>query len=115
MLAADGERGETGSDAMATYAIIAEWTGPQNPAGDWTRLQHCEHVRSQKKQMPDWLQRVDDMGQIIFTDGTSLLLSVRDITGVRGKDRPPHQPDSGYKQLIRQCLHHGTNKVEELP
>lgn len=98
---------------MPTYAIEGRWTGPKSPAGDWDPFAHREFVRVDTKRAQDFLDQVRRMDAIDFTDGTALILDVRDVSGVhwtkRGKKR------NGYGWLIRQCAKHGVTRVADLP
>jgi hypothetical protein len=95
-----------------TWMIEGRWTGPINPAGDWTNIVHREFTRSRK-----FVEQVCELSSILFTDGTKLLLSVDERTQgskrTRGSKRPPEIP--GYGPLIRDCIRLGVNSVAALP
>lgn len=80
---------------MQTWMIEGHWSGPKDPAGDWTRVVHREYTTSRHR-----AQRCGRMGPIEFTDGTTLMLAVKPIS--KGP-RAPQIP--GYAQLINECLH----------
>ena len=89
---------------MTTWMIEGEWSGPSDPAGDWNRLVHREYTTSQ--------QRADacrEMGSILYSDGTRLLLHVSVHHGCR------HGSRNGYGDLIPDCIRHGVKSVEDLP
>lgn len=89
-----------------TWMIEGRWTGPVNPAGDYTRDAHREYTYSRK-----FAEQVRNLGSILFTDGTRLLLSVGQRT--QRSKRPPEIP--GYGSLIRDCIRLGVKSVAELP
>jgi len=98
---------------MTTYAIFGEWTGPQRPAGDYQRAVHCHIVQARTKEARRYIEGVQASRSIKFTDGTRLIVLVRDITGLRGADRPKERP--AYRNLINDCVRHGVDRVADLP
>ena len=87
---------------MTTWMIEGLWSGPHNPAGDWTKIPHREFTTD--------AQRVADcrrLRQIMFTDGTFLTLRIR-----KGKQVLPSKDT--YGGLITRCLAAGVDTVAEL-
>jgi hypothetical protein len=82
-----------------SFTIEGEWTGYTSSQ---RRVVHREHTRSQRR-----VDEIRKLGSILYTDGTSLLLSVRD--GKRGT------PVNGYRSLIADCIRHGVKAVADLP
>ncbi len=90
---------------MATrFVIEGTWSGYTSGQ---SRLVHRSVHRSSWKHLRAW---VEATRSITYTDGTALLLSVRDCKpGERVK-----QQMHGYTQLIYDCSHYDVTSVEEL-
>lgn len=84
------------------YMIEGEWSGPQSPAGNWTRFQHREFTQSKKR-----ADAIRELGSIRYDDGTFLYLTVTEGKGP-AKSRPAVD---GYGKLINECLKFGVNSV----
>ena len=84
---------------MPTYTIEGEWSGYTSAQ---RHVVHREHTRSKTR-----VAQIRDLGRILFTDNTTLFLSVRD--GKHGA------AVNGYGRLIADCLRHGTGIVAQLP
>lgn len=93
------------------YAIVGEWSGPANPAGDFTRYVHREYVRCTSERGRERLESIRKLGSIRYTDGTLLFISIVDVTG----DRKLPKANPSYRSLIEDCLRHGVNAVADLP
>ena len=87
------------------YMIEGEWSGPQSPAGNWTRFQHREFTQSKKR-----AEAINELGSIRYSDGTYLYLTVTEGKGP-AKKRPAID---GYGKLINECLRYGVSSVDEL-
>lgn len=87
------------------FEIVGIWSGPTNPAGDFTRDCHREVTRDRSLIL--FLKGVHG---IRFTDGTMLYLSARQMDkGERAK-----KPINGYTTLIRDCARYGVSSVDAL-
>ena len=89
---------------MTTWMIEGNWTGPVNPAGDWTRLAHREYTTSY-----DRAHDAAGIPSIRFGDGTSLVLRVAEHHGRRDREV------NGYGDLITDCIRYGVTAVDDLP
>lgn len=98
---------------MATFQIVGTWSGPANPAGDYTRTCHVETMRDNNSRNEDFLDRVRELGHIVFTDNTTLFLTVVNVSGVHHSKR--HKNKNGYGPLIRKCIKNETRFVAYLP
>ena len=78
------------------YVIEAFWAG---------RPQHCEVTTRAK-----YARAVENLGRIIFTDGTVLILTVREL---KPREKAP-RPINGYGSLIGQCVRQGKSHVADL-
>ncbi len=88
---------------MNQWMIEGEWSGPVNPAGDWTRIVHREFTTDQ-----DRADACRALGSILYTDGTRLFLSVT------SSDRRALPLLDGYGRLITDCIAQGVSSVDEL-
>lgn len=86
------------------FIIEGEWSGYHS--GQRRVVHRTVHSRAYKS-LRAWVERV---GCIIYTDGTSLDLTVRDC-----KPRERVQQINGYGRLIAECAHHNINCVAQLP
>ena len=83
---------------MASFTIEGTWTGY---TGARRRVVHREHTRSVKR-----AEEIRQLGAILYTDGTQLLLDVRE-----GKSG---EAIAAYGSLINDCLRHGVSSVAAL-
>lgn len=90
---------------MTTWMIEGEWSGPQNPAGNWTRIVHREFTKSRNR-----ADACRNLHSILYSDGTRLFLTVTERH--RSGQRPPAIP--GYHELINACLQTGIASVDDL-
>jgi hypothetical protein len=86
------------------YVIQGEWSGPRNPAGNYTRIQHREVTTNQK--LIDFCGRTHG---IRYDDGTMLYLSCRPC-----QPREVVKEILGYSSLIRECAAKGVDSVAAL-
>jgi hypothetical protein len=56
------------------------------------------------------VEQIRNLGWILYTDGTTLSLTVTEIAG-----RQNLKPIAGYTSLIDKCIRHGVNAVNALP
>jgi hypothetical protein len=84
------------------YIIEGEWTG-YNPSQ--RRVVHRE-VTTRK----DYADAVKKLGSILYSDGTSLILSVREAIF-----REKIVENLQYRELIRECIARGVRAVAQLP
>ena len=89
--------------AKQCWMIEGKWTGPQSPAGDFTRIVHREYTRDRAR-----ADACRDMRTILYTDGTRLILRVTPHTG---KKLPAND---NYGSLISDCIRAGVTSVDEL-
>lgn len=88
------------------WEIIGTWSGPANPAGDYTRECHKEYTRDRSR--AEWC----DSNNIRFDDGTMLYLSVRPM----GHGERRHKGRTGgYTSLIDDCVRFDVASVADLP
>lgn len=92
---------------MPTFMIEGNWSGPHNPAGEWTRMQHREYTTC-----PTFAEKCQALGQIAYGDGTLLYLRVQRWTKKDGKRLPEIKK---YTELIHVCVATGINRVDDLP
>ena len=81
------------------YTIEGKWTGYTS---NQSRVVHREHTRSAAR-----ADEIRSLGSILYTDGTRLLLSVRN--GKHGA------AIDGYRKLIADCLKYGVSSVSDIP
>jgi hypothetical protein len=87
------------------YEIIGTWSGPRNPAGDYTRICHREVVTD--LELVEFCRRTHGLR---FTDGTMLYLRVRALApGERMGEQK-----LGYHSLIRECCAADVDSVDGL-
>ena len=86
------------------FIIEGEWTGYTSAQ---RRIVHRTVYPGSFKRLKEWAQRTH---AIRYTDGTSLILSVRDC-----KPREKVQEIRGYTTLIEKCFDHNVTSVAELP
>ncbi len=89
---------------MPTWMIEGVWSGPQNPAGNYTRIVHREFTSSQTR-----VDACRDLGSIRYDDGTLLFLTV---SPAPRRGRP--EAINGYNNLIDSCIAEGVASVAEL-
>lgn len=95
------ERGLAPEPRNPRYVLEGEWTGYV------ARQRRCVHREIIKnKKLVDW---VNSNRAIQYTDGTSLLLTVRML-----KPRERVQMINGYGSLIRSCFNRNVNSVAAL-
>lgn len=84
------------------HVVEGTWTGYTSG-----QRQVCHvHVEQNEKTA----EAIRDLGRILYTDGTSLILRVRPADrGERIKE------NRQYDELIRDCLRHGVRAVADLP
>ena len=88
---------------MPRFIIEGQWAGYTS---NQDRLVHRSvHLGSETK-LREWAEKTY---AIVFTDGTRLLLSVRDL-----KPREKVAPFPEYGKLIRQCCAYGVASVAAL-
>ena len=87
---------------MARYVIEGEWTGYTSSQ---RKVAHREVV-SDVQVGKGYIEKLKALHAIVYTDGTSLLLSVRQC-------EPRERIDQvlGYKSLIRDAVRHGGSRV----
>ena len=85
------------------YEITGTWTGYTSSQ---QRVAHREYNTDTER--AEWCK---DHYQIRYTDGTGLILNVREITG---KDQIQATQD-GYGKLISSCVRHDVSAVADLP
>ena len=86
---------------MPRYIVEGTWTGYR---AEQQRVVH-RTVHKEKK-FREWCEKTH---AIIYTDGTSLILSVRDC-----KPRERVEVKDGYGKLIRDCFYAGVTSVAGL-
>lgn len=87
---------------MTRYLIEGTWGGYTSSQ---SHICHKEVITDKK--LAKWCQ---ENYAIVFTDGTSLTLSCRELNkGERVKDQK-----IGYKSLIRDCAYYNVNSVDAL-
>lgn len=90
---------------MSTRFIIeGTWSGYTSSQ---SRVVHRQVHSKAFKKLRAWAESV---GAIYYTDGTCLMLSVRDC-----KPRERVQEIKGYTQLIWDCHYAGVNRVADIP
>ena len=89
---------------MKRYIIEGTWSGYTSSQ---ERVVHRTVHRASFKKLRAW---VKNAGAIYYTDGTTLLLSVRDA-----KPRERVKEIKGYVSLIADCAHYDVNHVSDLP
>ena len=87
------------------YEITGTWSGPRSPAGSWTGFVHRETVTDSG--LAEFCQQI---GSILYSDGTCLYLSVRKLK--KGERKQKDKP--GYSSLIRDCYIAGMSSVDAL-
>ena len=89
---------------MSRFIIEGEWSGYHS--GQQRVVHRTTHADTEKR-LRAW---ADKTYGIRYTDGTMLLLSVRDC-----KPRERVAEIHGYTSLIRDCADYGVGSVAELP
>ena len=92
------------------HKITARWSGPSNPAGNWTDgnllTMYVSDYRTLGRSIVEYVKQTHSIG---FSDGTSLILSIEPVN--RGKN---DSGDHGYMDLIRECAAYGVASVDDL-
>lgn len=84
------------------FEVVGMWSGY---TASQSRIVHREYIKDKKL-----AEAINSLGRIYYTDGTALVLSVRQM-----KYRERKQKDIlGYKRLIRDCIRKNTCNVEDL-
>jgi hypothetical protein len=95
---------------MARFVLEGEWTGYTSAQ---RRVAHRE-VIDERKHGKGFVEKIKALRAIVYTDGTSLLLSVREA-----KPREQIKILNGYGELVRDAIRHAPGKsrvlVSELP
>ena len=86
------------------FIIEGIWSGYTSAQ---SRVVHRQVYAGVRKKLRAW---ADGAGCIVYTDGTSLRLSVRDC-----KPRERVKEVRGYTSLIEDCAFHNVNAVAALP
>ena len=86
------------------FVIEGEWTGYHSGQ---RRVVHRTVHDGAYKILRAWAEKTH---AIRYTDGTCLVLSVRDA-----KPRERVKPINGYTSLILNCAHHDVSSVNDLP
>lgn len=86
----------------AMLMIEGEWSGYTSQQ---KRIVHREYL---PKSRAEFAEKVRAMSCIIFTDGTCLDLTVREVS------RKDLKPINGYPDLIRDCAYAGVSSVQAL-
>jgi len=88
---------------MTRYIIEGEWSGYSSSQ---RRIVHRTVNNSSFKKLRAWVEKA---GSILYTDGTSLFLSVRDC-----KPRERVKEINGYGALINDCAFYDCRSVADL-
>lgn len=86
------------------FVIEGEWSGYRSSQ---QRVVHRQVFPGNRKMLRQW---ADNNHSILYTDGTRLLITVRDC-----KPRERVQQLLSYTKLIEDCARHGVSSVEALP
>jgi len=96
---------------MTRFILEGEWTGYTSAQ---RQIVHREILSDGTANGRAFLEGLKNLHAIVYTDGTSLLLSLR-----QAKPREQVTENKGYYTLIRDALHHAPGKsrvlVKELP
>jgi hypothetical protein len=87
------------------YEITGEWSGPKNPAGDYTRLCYRETTTNE-----GLIQFVSRTHGIQFSDGTMLFLRCRPL----GVTEQGKSDMLGYSELVHDCFMANVDSVDAL-
>lgn len=86
------------------FVIEGEWSGYTSAQ---QRVVHRQVYPAGRKRLRAWAERTH---AIHYSDGTSLILSVRDC-----KPRERVKEVRGYSSLIEDCAYHDVSSVNDLP
>ena len=86
------------------FVIEGTWSGYRSSQ---MRVAHRTVHKANRKQLRDWVSKTY---AIHYTDGTVLILTVRDC-----KPREKVREIKGYVSLIADCAHYNVNHVSDLP
>lgn len=90
------------SKTKKRYEITGEWSGYNSSQ---RRIVHRECTTNKA-----FVEKIKELGRIYYTDGTSLVLRVRELAYRERKQKDIKT----YSSLIGKCIAQGTNRVAEL-
>lgn len=88
---------------MSRFIIEGTWTGYNTSQ---SKIVHVSVHEASRKKLREFVEKTYS---ILYTDGTRLLLRVRDA---KPRERVKARPS--YMSLIEECCHHGVSSVDAL-